>query len=217
MRVKNMALDLTGIAMSAAPGVGAAALSIYNFLKARKGALIKISHIYQFGVINIYDDGKDFKLLYLSIPFENNGTSVGAIDSIKLELTWGANKTVLYPIRRVELNNPEDNAVLHQEDFAEQLPTLPVYVPPHDGAYFGFEFHDVGDNPFPRTEEINARILVTYSGKQKTEREFKMQISERSWNRSESYDLAISYDFIGPPDDPDFEVTRLWGSAKDAI
>ena len=44
-----------------------------------------------------------------------------------------------------------------------------------------------------------------------------MQISERSWNRSESYDLAISYDIIPPKDDPEFNTTRLWGSVKDSI
>ena len=212
-----MSFDLTGIMMSAAPGVGAAALSIYNFLKARKGAVVKISHIYQFGVINIEDNGKDFKLLYLSIPFENDGTSVGVIDSIKLELAWNNNKTILYPIRRIELSKPEDDSVIHQEDFVEQLPILPVYVPPHSGECYSFEFHDVDENPFPVKEKIKARILVTYNRKQKTDTEFDMQVSETSWNRSESYDFAISYDFIGPPDDPDFKVTRLWGSAKDAI
>jgi hypothetical protein len=211
-----MSFDLTGLMMSAAPGVGAAALSIYNFFKARRGAVINISHIYQFGVINLFD-GKDFKLLYLSIPFENDGNSVGTIDSVKLEVKWGDNKTILYPIRRIELNKPEDDSVIHQEDFVEQLPILPIYVPPHSGACFTFEFHDVGENPFPRTDKMDARILVIYSGKKKTEKEFKIQISETSWNRSESYDLAVSYDFIGPPDDPDFEVTRLWGNAKDAI
>jgi hypothetical protein len=208
--------EIPGLLMSAAPGVGAAALSIYNFLKARRGAVVNISHIYQFGVINLFDE-KDFKLLYLTIPFENDGSSVGTIDSVKLEVKWGDSKTILYPIRRIELNKPEDDSVIHQEDFVEQLPILPIYVPPQSGACFTFEFHDVGENPFPRTETIDARILVVYSGKKKTEKSFKMQISETSWNRSESYDLAVSYDFIGPPDDPDFEVTRLWGNAKDAI
>jgi hypothetical protein len=217
MRVQIMPFDVPSILMSAAPGVGAALLSVYNFLKARRGAVINISDIYQFGVINIYDDGKDFKLLYLSIPFENDGTSIGAINSIKLELTWDNNRTVLYPIRRIELSKPENDAVIHQEDFVEQFPILPVYVPPSSGAYFSFEFHDVGENPFPIKEKIKARILVKYSGKQKTEKEFVLQVTERSWNRSESYDLAISYDFIGPQDDPEFEVVRLWGNAKDAI
>jgi hypothetical protein len=212
-----MSFELPEILMSAAPGIGAAVLSVYNFLKARRGAIINISHIYQFGVINLYDDGKDFKLLYLSIPFENDGSSVGTINSIKLELKWDNNTTVLYPIRRIELSKPEDDSIIHQEDFIEQLPILPIYVEPHSGACSTFEFHDVGENPFPRTEKIDARILIVYSGKKKTEKEFKIQISETSWNRSESYDLAVSYDFIGPPDDPDFEVTRLWGNAKDAI
>jgi len=199
-----MSFDLTGIIMSAAPGVGAAALSIYNFLKARKGAVID-------------DEGKDFKLLYLSIPFENYGSSIGTINSVKLELSWGNNKTVLYPIRRIELTKPENDAIIHQEDFLEQLPILPVYVPPQTGACFSFEFHDVGENPFPVKEPVKARILVTYGGKNKTEMEFTMKVTETSWNRSESYDLAVSYDFIGPPNDPDFEVVRLWGNAKDAI
>ncbi len=119
-----MSFDLTGLMMSAAPGVGAAALSIYNFFKARRGAVINISHIYQFGVINLFDDGKDFKLLYVSIPFENDGSSVGTIDSVKLEVKWGDNKTILYPIRRIELSKPEDDSIIHQEDFVEQLISL---------------------------------------------------------------------------------------------
>ena len=203
---------------AAAPGIGAACLSIYNFLKARRGAKIEISQIYQFGSINLQDDGKDFKVLFLSIPFENLGTSVGAVNSIKLVLTWGNNRTVLYPVRRIELSKPEGDAIIHQEDFVEQLPLLPVYVPLESGAAYSFEFHDVGENPFPRTETINAKIMVTYNnGKKKVEKDFKMEISETSWNRSESYDLAVSYDFIPPDNDPDFNTTRLWGNVKDAI
>jgi hypothetical protein len=214
-----MSLDgLPEMIISAVPGVGAAILSIYNYFKARKGAEIAISHIYQFGSINLYDDGKDFKVLFLSLPFENQGTAVGAINSVKLVITWDNNRTVLYPVRRVELTKPENDSVLHQEDFAEQLPILPVYVSAYSGTTYTFEFHDVGENPFPRTEEVNAKIIVTYkNGKKRVEKDFVMQISERSWNRSESYDLAISYDIIPPKDDPEFNTTRLWGSVKDSI
>lgn len=121
-------------------------------------------------------------------------------------------------MRRIELSKPENDAVLHQEDFVEQLPILPVYVPAYSGASYSFEFHDVGENPFPWQEKISAKIMVTFNnGKEKVEKDFIIQISERSWNRSESYDLAISYDFIAPADDPDFNVTRLWGNVKDAI
>ncbi|MHA1967872.1 MAG: hypothetical protein ACW964_08735 [Candidatus Hodarchaeales archaeon] len=208
---------ITQMILPAIPGVGAAALSIYNFLKARRGAVLELSHIYQFGTINLHDDGKDFKLLYLTIPFENQGTSVGTVNSIKLELQWQGNKTVLYPARRVELADPEDDAVLHQEDFKTSLPILPVYVPANDGASFTFEFHDVDENPFPVDQEVSVKLSMIYDGKKKVDNEFSMKISSESWSRSESYDLAISYDFIAPPEDPDFKVTRLWGRAKDSI
>lgn len=208
---------ITQMILPAIPGVGAAALSVYNFLKARRGAVLELSHIYQFGTINLHDDGKDFKLLYVTIPFENQGTSVGTVNSIKLELQWQGNKTVLYPVRRVELAAPEDDAVFHQEDFKTSLPILPVYVPANDGASFTFEFHDVDENPFPVDQEVSVKLSIIYDGKKKTNKEFSMKISSESWSRSESYDLAISYDFIAPPEDPDFKVTRLWGRAKDSI
>ncbi|MFW9906712.1 MAG: hypothetical protein ACFFFH_20570 [Candidatus Thorarchaeota archaeon] len=213
-----MAQDiLTQTILPAIPGIGAALLSIYNFLKARRGAVLKLSHIYQFGSINLHDEGKDFKLIYLTIPFENQGTAVGAVNSIKLVLSWHGNRTVLYPARRVELSDPEDDAVIHQEDFKTSLPILPVYIPAYDGASFTFEFHDVDENPFPVEHDVNAELSIIYDGKKKVIKEFPMKISSESWSRSESYDLAISYDFITPPEDPDFKVTRLWGRAKDSI
>ena len=208
---------MSEIILPALPGMGAAVLSIYNFLRARRGAVLKLSHIYQFGAINLHDEGKDFKLIYLTIPFENQGTSVGTVNSIKLELSWQGNKTFLYPARRVELADPEDDAVIHQEDFKTSLPILPVYIPAYDGAWFTFEFHDVDENPFPVEQDVNALLSIIYNGKKKIEKEFTMKISPESWSRSESYDLAISYDFIAPPEDPDFKVTRLWGRAKDSI
>jgi hypothetical protein len=209
--------ELTQMILPALPGVGAAVLSIYNFLKARRGAVLQLSHIYQFGSINLHDEGKDFKLIYLTVPFENQGSSVGTVNSIKLELAWQGNRTVLYPARRVDLADPEDDAVLHQEDFKTSLPILPVYVPAHDGASFTFEFHDVDENPFPVDQTVNAGLSIIYDGKKNVKKEFTMKISPESWSRSESYDLAISYDFIAPPEDPDFKVTRLWGRAKDSI
>ena len=124
---------------------------------------------------------------------------------------------MLYPARIVELADPEDDAVLHQEDFKTSLPILPVYVPANDGASFTFEFHDVDENPFPVDQEGRVKLSIIYDGKKKTNKEFSMKISSESWSRSESYNLAISYDFIAPPEDPDFKVTRLWGRAKDSI
>ncbi len=208
---------MSEIILPALPGIGAAALSIYNFLRARRGAVLDLSHIYQFGAINLHDEGKDFKLIYLTIPFENHGTSVGTVNSIKLELSWQGNRTFLYPARRVELADPEDDAVIHQEDFKTSLPILPVYIPAYDGASFTFEFHDVDENPFPVEQDVNAELSIIYNGKKKVKKEFLMKISSESWSRSESYELAISYDFIAPPEDPDFKVTRLWGRAKDSI
>ena len=208
---------LTQMILPALPGIGAAVLSIYNFFKARRGAVLDLSHIYQFGTINLYDDGKDFKLIYLTIPFENQGSSVGTVNSIKLELSWSGNSTFLYPARRVELADPEDDAVIHQEDFKTSLPILPVYIPAYDGASFTFEFHDVDENPFPVDQDVNARLSIIYDRKKKLTKEFTMKVSSESWSRSESYNLAISYDFIAPPEDPDFKVTRLWGRAKDSI
>ena len=208
---------LTQTILPALPGIGAAVLSIYNFLKARRGAVLELSHIYQFGTINLHDEGKDFKLLYLTIPFENQGSSVGTVNSIKLELSWQGNRTTLYPARRVELADPEDDAVIHQEDFKTALPILPVYIPAYAGAAFTFEFHDVDENPFPVEQDVNTGLSIIYDGKKKVKKEFILRISSESWSRSESYDLAISYDFIAPPEDPEFKVTRLWGRAKDAV
>ncbi|MFX0125281.1 MAG: hypothetical protein ACFFAE_16760, partial [Candidatus Hodarchaeota archaeon] len=176
---------LTQMILPALPGIGAAVLSIYNFLRARRGAVLELSHIYQFGVINLHDEGKDFKLIYLTIPFENQGTSVGTVNSIKLELSWQGNRTILYPARRVELAIPEDDAVIHQEDFKTVLPILPVYIPAYNGASFTFEFHDVDENPFPVEQDVNTGLSIIYDGKKKVKKEFTMKVSSESWSRSE--------------------------------
>ncbi|MFX0181934.1 MAG: hypothetical protein ACFE95_02530 [Candidatus Hodarchaeota archaeon] len=171
-----MSEQLVQMAFSAIPGIGAAILSIYNFLKARKGPDIKISQISQFGTINLLEEY--CKLFYLAIPFENHGTAVGAINSIKLELTWEDNKNILYPVRRVELTGSGEEAILHQEDFSEQQPLFPVYVPAYGGDTYMFEFHDI-QNPFPIETDIRVRLIASYQdGKTKTEKEFIVNVTK---------------------------------------
>ncbi|MFX0172239.1 MAG: hypothetical protein ACFE9L_09980 [Candidatus Hodarchaeota archaeon] len=203
-----MSEQLTQMASSAIPGIRAAILSIYNFLKARKGPDIKISQISQFGIINLLEE--DCKLLYLAIPLENHGTAVGSINSVKLELSWENNSNILYPVRRVELTGPGKEAILHQEDFTEVQPLFPVYVPAYGGATYIFEFHDL-DNAFPIGTDVKVRLTALYSdGKKKTRKELIIHITDWAWNRSETYDNAVCFDYIAPTDDPDFKVERLY-------
>ncbi|UCE12179.1 MAG: hypothetical protein JSV04_08220 [Candidatus Heimdallarchaeota archaeon] len=208
-----MAEEILPMAFSAVPGIGAAILSIYNYLQARKGPDIKISQIFQYGIINLLDE--DCKLFYLAIPFENHGTAVGSINSVKLELTWDGNKNHLYPVRRVELTGSGEDAILHQEDFSEQQPLFPVYVPAYGGDTFFFEFHDL-ENPFPIEVDIKARLIASYKdGKKKTDKEFIVNVTSWAWNRSETYNNAVCFDYIAPADDPDFKVERLFSRVRD--
>ncbi|MFX0050385.1 MAG: hypothetical protein ACFFAJ_15000 [Candidatus Hodarchaeota archaeon] len=202
------------MAFSAIPSVRVTILSIYNFLKARKGPDIKISQISQFGIINLLEE--DCKLFYLAIPFENHGTAVGSINSVKLELTWEDNKNILYPVRRIELTGSGEEAILHQEDFSEQQPLFPVYVPAYGGETYMFEFHD-RKSPLPKATDIKVRLIASYQdGKAKTDKEFIINITKWAWNRSFTYKNAVCFDYIAPPDDPDFKVERLYTRVRDA-
>lgn len=209
-----MAEEIIQMAFSAVPGIGAAILSIYNFLKARKGPDIKISQISQFGIINLLEE--DCKLFYIAIPFENHGTAVGSINSVKLELTWEDNNNKLYPVRRVELTGSGEDAILHQEDFSEQQPLFPVYVPAYGGETYMFEFHDL-ENPFPIGKDVKIRLIASYQdSKTKTEKEFTINVTKWAWNRSSTYKNAVCFDYIAPADDPDFKVERLYSRVQDA-
>lgn len=208
-------VEFQDLLISAAPGVGAALLSVYNFYKSRQGPVIKISPIYQVGVINLEEDETAYKLLILSIPFENFGTAVGSINSVKLELTWDNQRSVLYPIRRVELTKSEEEYI-HQEDFVDLLPILPVYVPAFSGASHTFEFHDL-KTPFPIEKDIQAILHISYKNHKKVvKHEFIIHITNQTWRSSSSFNDAVSYSYSAPPNDPEFHADRLYGNVKSA-
>ena len=60
-------VEFQDLIISAAPGVGAAILSVYNYFKSRQGPVIKVSPIYQVGIINLEEDDVPYKLLILSL------------------------------------------------------------------------------------------------------------------------------------------------------
>lgn len=192
---------LAGYLVPAIPGIGAAALAIYNFLKARSGAEVHISPMYNFGFINLARDKIPNKIMFFTFSFENIGTSVASINTLKLEVLWSEKRTVMYPMRRVELTKPEKGTLVYQENFAEVLPVLPVYVPPYSGETFTFEFHDI-KNPFPIEEDTRGIITVTYRGGEKeAQYEFPMRITEKLWRASRG---NVINEYVTPPDEPEF-------------
>ena len=59
-----------------------------------------------------------------------------------------------------------------------------------------------------RNEEVTSNLINDFE-------RCCIMVSERIVLNGLFY--SISYDFIAPPEDPDFKVTRLWGRAKDSI
>ena len=192
---------LSGYLVPAIPGIAASALAIYNFLKARSGAEVHISPMYNFGFINLERDKIPKKIMFFTFSFENIGTSVASINTMKLEILWPEKRTVMYPMRRVELTKPEKGTLVYQENFAEVLPVLPVYVPSYSGETFTFEFQDI-INPFPIEEDTRGILTVTYRGGEKeAQYEFPMRITERLWRASRG---NVIYEYVTPPDETEF-------------
>src|SRR5210317_1468614 len=73
-----------------APAVGAAALSLKNWLDLRKGANIKPLPLLNYGLWSIKKDATRNKVLLLPLMFKNDGVKDGIITSITVSFAKGS-------------------------------------------------------------------------------------------------------------------------------
>ena len=119
----------------------------------------------------------------------NVGSSIGSIYGLKLEFIAKNDpkkRTVMYPMRRVHVEaGPEGTARMGQQNMIDDLPLLPIYVPPSNGVSFLFEFHDIHDEFKTELDtEYSAKVHVTYDGDKKATGEFIYKIEADFFNKS---------------------------------
>ncbi len=172
--------DITSLGLSTS-SISALFLSVYNWLKARSGASLKLTESFRFGIFT-YQSGR--KHMYFPLDVMNTGNRIGKIDDIKYEFVSADGKKIeLVPTRRVRVGSTEQ---LTPKNFEEILPTLPVFCPPDEGISEIFEYYEESkDGEIIQFDtEYKCRVSIRYDGNKKQSFDFKISITEQEWNTS---------------------------------
>ncbi|MDH5401587.1 MAG: hypothetical protein OEY49_03770 [Candidatus Heimdallarchaeota archaeon] len=196
MTLHDKLSDFSFLSLSAS-SISALALSIYNWYVARRGAVLKLTENYKFGIFT-FQSGRKF--FYFPLNVMNNGTKTGMVDKIEYILMKPNGKEIkLKPSRRVEASTINDSnnqfGQLSQKNIIERLPTLPVFCPSQEGIGLLFEFYeDIDENLIIQAnEKINGKVKIQYNGFRYDEMEFTFIISEREWAKSGSVITWIDF------------------------
>ncbi len=101
-------------------------------------------------------------------------------------------------MRRVHVEQGED-VRMHQKDFKEDLPILPIFLPPSEVTSFLFEFHDIHDKATELDLAYDTKIVVTYDGDQKAIGHFDYKIENEFYLKSRGNVLwQIVKEYDGP-------------------
>ncbi|MFW9994769.1 MAG: hypothetical protein ACFFD4_22195 [Candidatus Odinarchaeota archaeon] len=166
----------------AAPGIVAVILSLYNYWVQSRGARLAIGPQYSIGVINTKRGEEKTKLFYITPNIMNHGTTIGTLHTLSLELIVdGTTIKEFTPLRRVEMSETEAFE-RYQKDMKTQAPLLPVYIKPHEGRSFIFEFTDHDGVVVPIGKECTLRIKLVYDQNKQVERNFRVIITEEAYN-----------------------------------
>ncbi len=174
-----MAIEVTGF-FGFIPGIGAAFLSVYNFMKAQQGAVVQPDKFVTYGIWNISRGEEAKKMLFLPAVLNNIGIRPGVVSDIKFEFDGKEARLG----RRVKLReNTESGAYnMSQQDFIDQIPVLPFYVPPKEGRIELFECYDDGDL-IELDKEQTCKITVTYGFNKTNSVEFPFKLTSEDYKQ----------------------------------
>ena len=172
------------------PAIGAASLSIKNWLTLRRGAVIKPNPIINYGVWGkIYQEKKN-KVLFLPIMASNDGSKVGMISDIRISFTSGGKTRDLEIRNRVNLIHFPAQSLrgMSRDEFrnkgVEELnPFFPIAVNSKEDTTFMVECYDSGET-VPIGEKAECTIELLYGLGNKSSITFPFMLSNEDFDKS---------------------------------
>jgi hypothetical protein len=174
------------------PGIGAAIISIMNWLELRKGADITPLPFVNYGLWAIKSGEKTNKVLILPLSFNNDGVKNGLIVNIEIAFIHGNDVKPIQIRRKIRLNEVGeqetrnmDLTMLRNRLLASINPSFPIPVYAHEGNMAIFEGFD-GENAIPIGKETICRITVDQQNGKSNSIEFPFTLS------AEQFDKAVN-------------------------
>jgi hypothetical protein len=164
------------------PAIGAAALSIQNWLSLKKGAYLIPAPIVNYGLWAIEASGKQSKALVLPIVVHNDGTKTGTITDLKIKFSSSNNelkvlrKIKLLSVPKTRINSMNINEY-RTEGMEELNPFFPIQVMAKQGETFLIECFD-GDNLIPIDQDTNCTIEIIYNNGKVGKQSFPFKLTK---------------------------------------
>lgn len=166
--------------ITALPGIGAAVMSLYNWFQANRGGVLEPDRIISFGVWNVSRTDGNRKFLYFPITVHNIGIKPGILNDVSI--TFDGRPVEIG--RRVKLN-PQSTGGAHnlsQQDFIEEIPPFPLFVPPKQGEILLLECYDSPENEaIIPDKNLNCIISINYGKGNQKEIKFPFQLSSEDF------------------------------------
>ncbi|MFX1537582.1 MAG: hypothetical protein ACFFDI_25550 [Promethearchaeota archaeon] len=184
--------------------LGAVALSIYTWLKIRRGAIIKPAPFVHVGIKTILGNN----LLLIPLALINEGLVPGIVSSVDISLEGSSGKKSLAFGRRVERKvvTGQTAHMLQQKDFVGKIPALPLSVPAGQTETFLLEYYDYKhEKILAFDEEMVCTVTVRYGINKVSSIAFPFKINEAELkDRHHTFILWTPID-----DDPSHQINVL--------
>lgn len=168
------------------PAIGAASLSLKNWLQLRQGAVILPTKILNYGIWGIDAQTTKNKVLVIPIILNNDGSRAGMVtnigisfDGIDLEIRRKVN---LVQKSEQEIRNMSVNE-FRNKGIEGLNPFYPINVYSKEGESLLMECFD-GNNIIPLGKTVTCKITVDYGVKSSSSIEFPFHLSEADFNKS---------------------------------
>lgn len=164
-------MTIQDIIISAAPGVAAAALALYNWYKMRRGAVLKVGEIVSYGIE--WDNGSVIRY-YFPILIHNEGSKPGMVTSIRITFKNESIEKWIDINRHIEITQKDD------EDESQSIvsiePLFPVFVPSDEGTVVILECLDYDHDVIPVNEKTTCKVELSYDNKKSSSVEFPFKL-----------------------------------------
>ncbi|MDH5401710.1 MAG: hypothetical protein OEZ01_10260 [Candidatus Heimdallarchaeota archaeon] len=172
------------------PAIGAAALSVLNWLKLRKGADLRPYRILNYAIWGLKKDSNLTKWLWIPIIVNNKGMQDGYITNVNLEIVSDGASKPIKSHRRVELLDftPAQLKNMNLNQFKSGglkvfNPIYPIIIPSQDGKSFIMECSDL-ENIIPLDKEVNMRVELTFNDDLTSKIEFPYKLTSQGFEKS---------------------------------
>lgn len=185
--------DIKNYAVTAAPGIGAAVLSVYNFLQNQKGANLHPVEFLNFGIISPAKHHHTSEILdnktvfYFPVLINNTGIKPGSVKNVQIIFTDLHESNQFKIDKRVEFNSKIgviQGQNVSEDQFIDVFPQMPITVPPKDGITLIFRGIDWDNEVVPIDTELKCSIVIKYGLKKKKIIEFNFKLYSEDYENA---------------------------------